>query len=206
MSYYSKQQLKIIGDKIMGQRTQMLIQTVNNKGEKKNRLYHFQWGFGRTMFLQLMDLYLSDYFKDCFQKDYSVFDVTKLTKHAYDITNEVDIPEDLDINNIEQVKSIFEHCDNNNGGMVIQVTEDKVDYHGFHYLIGLVLGYEGCWDYDKEIEIEKPFSRFVSWKEFFEKEGGEFCENKGFLQMWRGFIKFGNIKFIKPTKTNKKNV
>ena len=55
--------------------------------------------------------------------------------------------------------------------MVIQVTEDKVDYHGF-----------------------------------FEKEGGEFCENKGFLQMWRGFIKFGNIKFIKPTKTNKKNV
>lgn len=156
----------------MGQRTQMLIQTVNNKGEKKNRLYHFQWGFGRTMFLQLMDLYLSDYFKDCFQKDYSV----------------------------------FEHCDNNNGGMVIQVTEDEVDYHRFNYLVGLVLGYEGCWDYDKEIEIEKPFSRFVSWKEYFEKEGEEFCKAKGFLQMWKGFIRFGNIKFIKPTKTNKKNV
>ena len=44
------------------------------------------------------------------------------------------------------------------------------------------------------------------YKCIFEKEGGEFCENKGFLQMWRGFIKFGNIKFIKPTKTNKKNV
>lgn len=151
----------------MAQRSQMLIQTVNNKGEKKNRLYHLRWEVGRTMFLQLMDLYLSDYFKDCFQRDYSVFDVTKLTKHAYDITDEVDIPEDLDINNIEQVKSIFEHCDNNNGGMVIQVTEDKVDYHGFHYLVGLVLGYEGCWDYDKEIEIEKPFFKICFLERIF---------------------------------------
>ena len=42
----------------MGQRTQMLVlKTINFKdGTKKhkNELYHFQWSFGRTMFMALM--------------------------------------------------------------------------------------------------------------------------------------------------------
>ena len=197
MSYYSKQQLKIIGDKIMGQRTQMLIQTVNNKGKQKNRLYHFQWGFGRTMFLQLMDLYLSDYFKDCFQRDYSVFDVTKLTKHAYDITDEVDIPEDLDITDIEQIKKVFKQCDNNNGGMVIQVNENVSSYSAFNYKVGLLLGREETYDYENDKSIEEPFSRYVTYQEYFDKAGGQFCRVPSFVKMWEGFVEFAEIKFLR---------
>ena len=192
MSYYSKQQLKIIGYKIMAQRTQMLIQTVNNKGEKKNRLYNFQWGFGRTMFLQLMDLYLSDYFKDCFQRDYSVFDVTKLTKHAYDITKDTDIPEDLDITDVEQIKKVFKQCDNNNGGMVIQVNENNLSYSAFNYKVGLLLGSEETYK-----SIEEPFSRYVSYQEYFDKAGGYFCGLPSFVKMWEGFVKFAEIEFLR---------
>lgn len=42
----------------MGQRTQMLVlKTIHFKDgtkQHKNELYHFQWGFGRTMFMALM--------------------------------------------------------------------------------------------------------------------------------------------------------
>lgn len=192
----------------MGQRTQIIIQTVSKDGVKANRAYHLQWGFGRIMPLRLMNLFLNDYFKETLDKEYNIANAAKLKdKHKLcDITNEVDFPADFDVTKIKQVKEIFNHFDNNNGGMVIRVTENDPIYHGWNYLVGFVLGYEGCWDYDKEIEIEKPFSRFVSWKEYFEKEGEEFCKDKGFLQMWKGFIRFANIKFIKPTKTNKKNV
>ena len=181
----------------MGQRTQMLIQTVNNKSEKRNRIYHFQWGFGRTMFLQLMDLFLSDYFKDVFKKNYSVFDVTRLTKKAYDITDEVEIPENLDVTDIEQIKSVFKQCDNNNGGMVIQVLESDTDYEGFGYKVGLILGPKETWDYENETEIEKPFSRYVSYQEYFEKAGGKFCTEPSFAKMWQGFIEFAEIEFLK---------
>ena len=181
----------------MGQRTQMLIQTVNNKGEKKNHLYHFQWGFGRTMFLQLMDLFINDYFKDTFKRGYSVFDVTRLTNKASDITEEVEIPEDLDITDIEQIKKVFKQCDNNNGGMVIQVNENDPSYSAFNYKVGLLLGSEETYDYENDKISEEPFSRYVSYQEYFDKAGGQFCGVPSFVKMWEGFVEFAEIEFLR---------
>lgn len=183
----------------MGQTTQIIIQTVSKDGVKTNKAYHLQWGFGRIMPLRLMNLFLNDYFKDTWVDGYSIANAAKLgDEHGLcDITDEVEFPDDFDVANIEQVKEIFKHMfNNNNGGMVIRVTEDDPIYHKWNYLVGFVLGYEGCWDYDKEKEIEEPFSRFVIYDEYFKKEGGGFCDDIGFLVMWEGFIKFAGIEFI----------
>lgn len=48
----------------MGQRTQMLVIKRAENGEKRVSFYHNQWGFGRCMFLGVMELFIQYYNSD----------------------------------------------------------------------------------------------------------------------------------------------
>lgn len=192
----------------MGQRTQIVIQSVDKSGVTTNKVYHLQWGNGRIMPLHLMRLFMKDYFKDIFENNYNIANRADISDgiKIHDITNEAMFPDNFNIKNIKQVKELFKHFDNNNGGMVIRINENDPTYKPWDYLVGFVLGHEECWDYVNKVDIEESFSRFVSWKEYFEKVGGKYCQDKDFLRMWNGFIKFVGIKFIRPTRVKKENV
>ena len=45
--------------------------------------------------------------------------------------------------------------------------------------------------------IEEPFSRYVSYQEYFDKAGGQFCRVPSFVKMWEGFVEFAEIKFLR---------
>jgi len=74
----------------------------------------------------------------------------------------------------------FNMTDNNNGGMLIEITQ-KYDEDGkpknygdmFDIKIGFVLGYEECYYYNPaladSVQIENPFERLVSIQEYMEK-------------------------------------
>lgn len=181
----------------MGQRTQVILQKVNNQGKKDNKVYHFQWGFGRTMFLQLMDLFITDYFKDTWEKSYSFFEDIVLKERATDITQEVDFPKNFDASDIEQVKSIINQCHNNNGCMVIQLFESERQYETSNFKIGLLLGSESLLDINTNEYTEEPLSRFVSVEEYWDKEGGEFARDVNFQNMFKSFIQFAGIEILK---------
>lgn len=163
----------------MGQRTQVLLQVIDKDNKQKNRVYHFQWGFGRVMPLHLIDLFITDYFTDTKDEKYSIFNNHKLKENALDITKRLPkkLLASIDIDNMEQINNVFDYCDNNNGAMVIQVREKHDDDNQF--TIGFLL--------------TTNFSTYVSPKEYMEKNGGSQYSDSGFAELFESFIKYFKI-------------
>lgn len=113
----------------MGQRTQILLQVIDNKGNVKNKLYHYQWGFGKTMPCMLMRAVLNDeYLKNSFSKDFNYCDFIKMD--GWDISDELDkadITAHLPLDNMGTMKRVLDGHDNNNGFMVVQFTQGLKD-------------------------------------------------------------------------------
>lgn len=183
----------------------MLVKKHNN-GTQTAHVLHRQWGFGRQMYLALMDLLISDYFKDTWKKDYSydkdvmpfsVFPTEERLKN--DLCDDY-IPEhllkDLDLNNVGNVREIFEHCDNNNGGLVIQMTEAENKYGASEFKIGFMLGSEDAYDYDENdvrIVKEEPFTRYLTPDEYGEMNGGNTYSDAKFVKIFNDFCEYFEI-------------
>lgn len=192
----------------MGQRTQVLVIKENNKNEKKVHFFHHQWGFGRVMYLGLMDLFMQDYSKETFENGYNFFDCSfKTSGKFYEITDEVpkEVLEAVDINNFDTIKKVFKYGDNNNGGMVVHIKEDETDWYRSDFKVGFLLGYEDAESeyVDDDGNVEKynegngkAFERWLTPQEYGKLNGGSDYSDDLFLEMFDKFCKYFNIKYI----------
>lgn len=188
----------------MGQRTQILVVRENNKGEKKTKFYHHQWGFGRVMYLALMDAFMNDYNKETFIDDYNFLDnknFTTFNTKMFDITCYV--PEDVlnaaDVNDINTIKKVFDYGDNDNGGLVISIKEGNDHHSSADFKIGFLLGWEECqgWaDDGKYYKIEEPFSRYVTPQEYGQKNGGCNYSDEAFVKIFTDFCNYFGIEYF----------
>lgn len=162
----------------MGQRTAILIKRNFKNGTHDTRLIHYQWGFGKTMIAHFMQEFLkSQYNYDNYNKslkNYFKFDIRK--NYTYKTSKK-----DVNVWDKNTILNWFENTDNNNGGMIIEVTEvPQKDDDNFWYFklkdvkIGFVLGYEEC-NYDEKLDkyLEQPFEKIVSANEYMVRTGGE---------------------------------
>jgi hypothetical protein len=193
----------------MGQRTQVLVIKENNKKEKKTYFFHHQWGFGRVMYLGLMDLFMQDYSKETFDKNYDFFDCSfKTNGRFYDVTDEVpkEVLDAADINDLDTIRNVFGYGDNNNGGMVVYIKQQKTEWHTSKFKVGFLLGSEDEeWDerddngnlVQHNVGSGKAFERWLTPKEYGVFNGGSDYSDKKFVSMFEKFCRYFNIKYIK---------
>ena len=188
----------------MGQITQVLVVKEKNNGEKKCYFFHHQWGFGRVMYMGLMDLFMQDYNKETFENGYDFLECHFGTnKKFYDITNKVseEILNSVDLNDLSTIKRVFEVTDNDNGGMVVYIKENETDWHISDFKVGFLLGYEDTEDeYDGEIYNEgndkEAFARWLSPEEYGRMNGGSNYSDKEFIKLFMDFCKYFEIDFF----------
>lgn len=196
----------------MGQKTQILVIRENAQGEKKAKFYHHQWGFGRVMYLALIDCFINDYNKDTFVDEYNFIDnknfgcfdknLTNITpsKQKTKFDRELtDVLNSIDVKDINTIKRVFKCKDNNNGGLVIYIKEDKeCKYNSADFTIGFLLGNEDSYRYEGKvrIDIEEPFSRWLIPEEYGKMNGGSKYSDENFVKIFTDFCKYFGIKYF----------
>ena len=192
----------------MGQRTQILVLKENNKGERKAYFFHHQWGYGRNMYLTVMDIQTRDYFKETFAQGYSFLTSPILgatdTKW-YDITKDisVEVLNAVDPDNFKSITDVFAYGDNDNGGIFVYIKEDEVAYHGANIKIGFLLGDEDEESvYDGKLYNEgngKAFERWLTPAEYGRMNGGSIYSDPDFIAMFTQFCDYFGIEHYEPT-------
>ena len=131
----------------MGQRTNILLQIEGRCGARMNRVYHLQWGYRKYLPMAFLHMLSSRYFKpektDIFEFFSKSLDLDGITMLERDWSK-------YDFNKLEDCQEVLSHRDNNNGAMVVVVTEDTRDYVYPKYKLGFLLGPE-------DVEGESPF-------------------------------------------------
>lgn len=181
----------------MGQRTAILVKRNFKDGTSETRLIHYQWGFGKTMVAHFMQEFLKSQYNynsyDKGLKHYFKFDTRKYATYKKS-------KKDINVWDIETVQKWFDITDNNNGGMVVEITEEdsKYSFRLQDVKIGFLLGDEECeYNWDKQEYVnEKPFERFVSSNEYMYRTGGETYCPKMFRLSFNGFCETFGIKEI----------
>ena len=146
----------------MGQRTNLLLQVEGRSGARLNRVYHLQWGYRKYLPMAFLHLLSSRYFKP------EKTDIFEFFTRGLDLDSLDMIERDwnkYDFNKLEECQEALSHCDNNNGAMVVVITEDTRDYYHPKYKLGFLLGPE-------HLEGESPFSRWVTTEEYMRHQPG----------------------------------
>lgn len=198
----------------MGQRTQIILNIVKKDRTSITKTFHYQWGFGRVMFFELMKAVLDVYT----ETRYAVFgdqlfkgieasttleSLVENKENAIEYYKEKDTPEQVkkinelydrlieifssyDPNDFSQTVEIIKHEDNNNGAMVIQITEPKEPYGSAEFTIGMLLGSEDSdsWETNGYISIE----------EYCQENGGSNFSDKQFAKLVRDFMTYFEIE------------
>lgn len=144
----------------MGQRTNLLLSMENKAGARLNKVYHLQWGYRKRLPMAFLHFLSSRYFKPEEQ------DIFQFCTKAMDLDGLDDLERDWSIynfNKLEDCQQALSHCDNNNGAMVIIVTEDAKDYIYPHYKVGFLFGPEG-------LEGDTAYSHWVTTEEFMKRQ------------------------------------
>lgn len=205
----------------MGQRVQVLVIKENKKGERKSTFFHHQWGFGRLMYMGLIDLVMSDYNKETFKKDYDFLAPARFgtNEKFYDTTNEVPrkVLEDVDPENFATIAHVFDWGDNNNGGMVVHIKENKEhDYYSSDFKVGFLLGpedthgkYTGRDGSEKEYNIgndDVEFSRWLTPAEYGKMNGGSDYSDDKFIKLFTDFCEYFDVEFFENKTTPEENI
>lgn len=195
----------------MGQRTFILVKKNLGNNESTINLIHHQWGIGKVMpslFLQeaLRCVYPLDRCKsyggthpNAVEQEFTFEPLSSSRNYIYNQKVKTD---EVDVFDIATIQEYAKKTDNNNGGMIVEVTQKFYDNgeaktYGdmLDIKISFVLGDEECHFWHKHfnecLDIELPFSRLVSSKEFITKTYGRENEN---AQKW-------NLKFHNAFKT-----
>ena len=120
----------------MGQRTNLLLQVEGRSGARLNRVYHLQWGYRKYLPMAFLLLLSSRYFKP------EKTDIFEFFTRGLDLDSLDMIERDwnkYDFNNLDECQEALSHCDNNNGAMVVVITEDARDYYHPKYKLGFLL-------------------------------------------------------------------
>lgn len=168
----------------MGQRTFIVVKRNFKNGSSDIRVIHYQWGFGKTMPM----LFMSEFAQACYNRNYednlsNYFLFNKDRNYIYDITG---LSNKADIFDKNVIKNIAEQTDNNNGCMLLEVTEK--DGYGFDIesvKIGFMLGWE---------DTKKPFTKFVSPSFYMKKTLGDI--QASFLTCFRKFCETFDIEIV----------
>lgn len=110
----------------MKQRTNLLLQVEGRSGARLNRVYHLQWGYRKHLPMAFLRLLSSRYFKPE-KTDIFEFFTRGLAPNSFDM-----IERDwnkYDLNNLDKCQEALSLCYNNNGAMVVVITEDSRDYY-----------------------------------------------------------------------------
>ena len=201
----------------MGQRVQVLVIKENKKGERKSTFFHHQWGIGRIMYFGLIDLFMQDYNKDTFRKGYDYLSPARFgtNEKYYDITGDVPrkVLNNIDPDNFATIAHIFDWGDNNNGGMVVYMKEDKkYDYHRSDIKIGFLLGDEDTHHIYEDGDERNPdnddeaFARWLTPEEYGKMNCGSDYSDEEFVKMFNDFCRYFDITFFENTTTMKENI
>lgn len=191
----------------MGQRTQLLVLKEDNKGNKEARFYHHQWGFGRVMYLALMDMCIGYYDKGfSVREGFNFFDAIKFSCNSkiIDITNNVPkhVMDAVNPDDFKTIQEVFDYGDNNNGGLFIYVKQAEKVYQPSTFKIGFLLG---CED-EETIESDgvvinkgngKAFERWLTPQEYGKLNGGRNYSDDEFVDMFDKFCKYFKIEYFK---------
>ena len=198
------------GNKTMGQRTAFLIKRTYWNGKVNIRLVHHQWGIGRVMH----NHFIRDFMEMITDRSYprkTLKDFMKIIDDEGSLYLERNFRKgSLSIPNVwdkKVIKRYFNRTDNNNGGMVIEITEKQSDKEPYgldidDLKIGFIVGYEECdYDYDTGKYLgDEPFEKLYTGEEYVKIScDGEYAFPE-FLEMWRGFIKQYEIEEITDTQ------
>ena len=141
----------------MGQRTNLLLQVEGRGGARLNRVYHLQWGYRKYLPMAFLHILSSRYFKP---EKSDIFEFyPQCLKPLKGITMLERDWSKFDFNKLDECQEALSHCDNNNGAMVVVITEDGRDYYFPKYQVGYLLGSE-------DVQDEPPFSRWVTTEDF----------------------------------------
>ena len=198
------------GNNIMGQRTAFLIKRTYWNGKVNIRLVHHQWGIGRVMH----NHFIRDFMEMITDRSYprkTLKDFMKIIDDEGSLYLErnfrkgsMSIP---DVFDKKVIKRYFNRTDNNNGGMIIEITEKQSDKEPYSLDIDdlkicFIVGWEEC-DYDYKTEKwlgDEPFEKLYTGEEYVKIS----CEGQyaypEFIQMWNGFIKQYEIEEITDTQ------
>ena len=187
----------------MGQRTQMLVlKTIHFKdGTKKhkNELYHFQWGFGRTMFMALMSALwkhsspvISDFLNNMqadFKQTHPFLYNTIDHPSGFNIDNEFDdgmISSELSEADIDQ---FLVKLDNNDGYMIFhhdiyEADEPNELYADTKYRVTMKQ-HVTFDEFDGYLTKETP--------EQYMEQYSDFCDEE-FVSAWQAFAKYWEIQ------------
>lgn len=186
----------------MGQRVQVLVIKEKNNGKRKVSFFHHQWGIGRCLYLGFLDLFIQDYYKDTFKKGYDFFDTKFATNSSYyDITDDVPkrVLEAVNPDDFASCAHVFDWGDNNNGGMVVYIKEDKVEYHMSKMKVGFLLGPEDRHHVyeNEEYNIgndDNDFARWLTPAEFGSMNGGSDYSDDDFVKIFNEWLKYFDIE------------
>ena len=144
----------------MGQRTNILLQIEGRSGARLNCVYHLQWGYYKYMPMAFLLLLSSRYFRRC------TMDIFEYYTSALKLDGIIDIGKEwgcYDFNKLMDCQNVLSHCDNNNGAMVVVITEGSRDIDFPSYKLGFLLGPE-------DVKNECPYARWVDLQEFLKHQ------------------------------------
>lgn len=200
----------------MGQRVQVLVIKENKKGERKATFFHHQWGIGRAMYFGLLDLFMQDYYKDTFCNGYNYLNrpcfVT--SRKYYDITDDVPrkVLENINPDDFATMAHVFDWGDNNNGGLVVYMKEDKkCEYHTSDFKIGFLLGPEDTHSVyeNEEYNIgndDEEFARWLTPAEYGALNINSDYADEEFIHIFEDFCKYFEIKYFENSTTMEENL
>ena len=194
----------------MGQRTAFLIKRTFWNGKVNIRLVHHQWGIGRVMH----NHFIRDFMEMVTDRSYprkTLKDFMKIIDDEGSLylernfrKNSLSIP---DVWDKKVIKRYFNRTDNNNGGMIIEITEKQSEKEPYgldidDLKIGFIVGWEECeYDYKTEKWLgDEPFERLYTGEEYVKISCSGKYAYPEFLEMWRGFINQYEIEEVTDAK------
>lgn len=176
----------------MGQRTETFVTYINSKGEKTNNIYYNGWGIGRVQLMAIFGALFGQAQDEKFELD----GFCKMHNDTKEIMCEGEDVNALDFTDINTIHDIVKHrCDNNNGGIVVIVNDEKPHIYSKKIKIGFFLGGEECYDWKKEEWTEEPYSRFVTFEEWAKKVGGRYVD-KAFKKIVKGVFEHFEVEVL----------
>lgn len=182
----------------MGQRTQIIIIKENNAGKKQLYGFHDQWGYGRRMYLTLMDLVIMDYNKDTFRKGYNFLEKPQFVNPNLQYLEYLEkvaeerpslIEDCMNLDNKAIGCLLDNYCDNNNGAMVVYFKENYPIYENALIKVGFLLGWE-------EACKSGAFTKWRTPREYGKENCGSTYSDDDFIEMFEKFREYFDIELI----------
>lgn len=171
----------------MGQRTNILLSMENKEGARLNKVYHLQWGYGKIMPVMLLNILSEQYIGVGKEKQNFFTSVVPQTDDISELERNFSC---FDFTRLEDCQKVLNHCDNNNGALVVCIKKQGDIYRLQDVKYGFLLGPEGL------PHNEVAFRRWVTLEEFLTRQPGYKDIDIFFARIFNQMMQFFNAKPI----------